>query len=338
MIRTKLIASNVSEVPREWVFEYYLKCDKLTGQDLKFKSIFNASDKEPSFFVYYSKSLGHYEFKDFSVGKSGDGVTLVKEMFKLTTRGEASHKIIEDYNKVVLLDKEDYSLRTFKIQQRYKVTGFETRVWNTVDQKYWTAFHIGSKLLEKYKIAPLASYTMTKEEDGEIKQLNIQGRSHIYGYFRLDGTLHMIYQPMVKDCKFIRIKDYIQGTDQLTFKVPYLVICSSKKDLMGFSKLGYNNAEAVAPNSENTIIPEHIIAGYKIKYKAVCTLFDNDKAGIEAMKNYKEKYNIPGVHLKMSKDLTDSMRDHGVFKVRDTLTLLLKSVLHGKTANSKVSA
>lgn len=336
MIRTKSIITTVTEVPRAWVFEYYLKCEKLTGQDLKLKSVFNTTDKNPSFYVYFAKSTGYYKFKDFSAGKSGDGITFVQELIKQSspnievTRGEAAHKIITDYNEYILTNKEDYSLREFKIKQKYKVSDFQTRVWNTIDQKYWTAFHIGSKLLEKYKIAPISSYMMTKEEEGEVKQLNVTGRSHIYGYFRLDGTLYMIYQPMVKDCKFIRIKDYIQGTDQLTFKVPYLIICSSLKDVMDFDKLGYSNAEAVAPNSENTLIPEHVIAAYRLKYKAVCTLFDNDQPGIDAMKKYKERYDIPGIHLKMSKDLSDSMRDQGVFKVKEVLTPLLKKSLGSK--------
>lgn len=330
MIRTKQIISGVNEIPREWVFEYYLDLkEKLTGQDVKIRSVFNTQDKTPSMFVYYSKSAGYYKFKDFSAGRSGDGVTFVQEYFKLTTRGEAAHKIIEDYNKFVLTNKEDYSLREFKVQQRYKVSEFETRAWTNLDQKYWTKFHIGSKKLAKYHVQPLASYKMGKEEDGKVKQLNITGRHYIYGYFRTDGTLYMIYQPMVKDCKFIRIKDYIQGTDQLTFKVPYLVICSSLKDVMDFDTLGYTNAEAVAPNSENTLIPEHVISAYRLKYKSVCTLLDNDKAGIDAMQKYKDKYGIPFVHLEMSKDLSDSVRDFGVFKVKEVLTPLLKKVLHG---------
>lgn len=329
MIRTKQIVSGVNEIPREWVFEYYLKCEKLCGQDVKIKSIFNSEDKNPSMFIYFSQSAGYYKFKDFSAGKSGDGVTFVQEYFKLTTRGEAAHKIIEDYNKYTLTNKEDYSLREFKVQQRYKVTKFETRTWTNLDQKYWTKFHIGSKKLEKYKVQPLASYEMTKEEDGKTKQLNVSGRHYIYGYFRADGSLYMIYQPMVKDCKFIRIKDYIQGTDQLTFKAPHLIICSSLKDVMAFDALGYTNAEAVAPNSENTLIPEHVISGYKLKYKSVSTLFDNDKAGLDAMQKYKERYGIPGVHLQLSKDLSDSIRDCGIHKVKDVLTPLLKKTIHG---------
>jgi DNA primase len=109
--------------------------------------------------------------------------------------------------------------------------------------------------------------------------------------------------------------------------VPYLIICSSLKDIMAFTKLGYKNAEAIAPDSENTLIPEHIISAYKHKYKGICTLFDNDLAGIESMKKYKDKYDIPYVLLEMSKDLSDSVKDTSLLKVKELLTPLLKQAL-----------
>ena len=82
--------------------------------------------------------------------------------------------------------------------------------------------------------------------------------------------------------KFFKAADYIQGVDQLTFEKDYLVICSSLKDLLTFHNLGFTNAECIAPDSENTLIPERIIVGLKERYKNICTLFDNDEAGIRA--------------------------------------------------------
>jgi DNA primase len=97
---------------------------------------------------------------------------------------------------------------------------------------------------------------------------------------------------------------------------------------MAFKKLGYKNAEAIAPDSENSMIPEHVINAYKFKYQSIVTLFDYDQAGIESMKKYELKYDIPYVILELSKDLSDSLRDHGINKTRDTLTPLLKEKLN----------
>jgi hypothetical protein len=325
MIRTKTLISELTEVPREWIFEYYLKLsDKLCGQNIMILSPFNPKDKRPSFNLFVAKT-NHYMFKDFSTNISGDSIALVQNLFNLTTRGETAHKIVNDYNEWLLINKDDYSLREFKIQKKYKVIDFVKTNWTTLDQKYWTQFSIGSKILEKYNVFPLSSYTMKKEDDDRV--LTITGRYYIYGFFREDGTLYKIYQPMMKDNKFIKVRDYIQGTDQLTMKTKYLVICSSLKDVMAFIKLGYKEAEAVAPDSENTLIPQHVMNSYKLKYKNICTLFDNDDAGINAMKNYKEKHGINYALLPMSKDLSDSIRDHGIRKVQEVLTPILKQEL-----------
>lgn len=328
MLRIKSLITDITEVPREWVFEYYLHLsEKLTGQDVKIKSIFNPNDKTPSMYIYNSSS-NIYKFKDFSTGKQGDAINLVQEIFKLSTRGESAYKIMSDYNEYLLDNKEDYSMRDFKKRSKYKIVDFTMRTWTNLDEKYWTKFHIGSKLLEFYKVSPLADYKLHKEEEDEsVKELIIKNHN-MYGFFRKDGTLYKIYQPLVKDSKFLKIRDYIQGSDQLTMKVPYLVICSSLKDIMAFTKLGYKNAEAIAPDSENTLIPEHVINAYRHKYKGIITLFDNDAAGIESMKKYQTKYDIPYVILELSKDLSDSIRDHGINKTRDILTPLLKEKLN----------
>lgn len=326
MLSTKSLITSITDVPREWIFEYYLKLsERLTGQDVKLKSVFNPTDKNPSMYVFFSSNTV-YKYKDFSTGKTGDALDLIKEMFKLTTRGEAAHKVINDYNHFVLTSKEDYSIKDFKRKSKYQVVDFTVRSWTNLDEKFWTKFYINSKLLEFYKVSPLLNYTIRKEEDDQVKEITIKGNNS-YGYFRKDGTLYKIYHPYLKDYKFIKIKDYIQGSDQLTMAVPYLIICSSLKDIMAFNKLNYKNAEAIAPDSENTLIPEHIISAYKHKYKGICTLFDNDLAGIESMKKYKDKYDIPYVVLDMSKDLSDSLRDHNIIKVKEVLTPLLKQAL-----------
>jgi hypothetical protein len=166
---------------------------------------------------------------------------------------------------------------------------------------------------------------MEREEDDIIDELTIKG-SYIYGYTRSDGQIYKVYQPKVKEHKFLKVKNYVQGTDQLKFDVPNLVICSSLKDAMCLTKFGYN-LEVVAPDSENTAIRKEVIDIYKVKYKSICTLFDNDEAGIKAMKKYKDNFGFPGIHLKLEKDLSDSVKVYGREKVRTFLHPLLKEAL-----------
>jgi hypothetical protein len=175
-------------------------------------------------------------------------------------------------------------------------------------------------------VQPLESFTLHKED---VKDLLVVKSNKIYGYFRKDGTLYKIYQPMMKDRKFFKVNDYIQGMDQLTFTKPYLVICSSLKDMMAFTKIGFKNVECIAPDSENIIIPERIILELKSKYKAICTLFDNDDAGLNSMLKYKEEYGLPMAHLKLEKDLADCIEIHGINNTRELLYPVLTKAITG---------
>jgi len=326
MISTKNLIYDLADVPREWVFEHYLNLtEKLTGQDIKMKSVFNPREKTPSMCIYIDRN-NIYRFKDFSSGNGGDSIALVQSLFNLPTRGSASYKIIEDYNQYVLNNGHN-AIKSYKQHSKFKVTDYEMRHWNTLDQKYWMGYHIGSRLLSRYNVVPLEYYVMTKTDENDVvSNITIRG-NYIYGYFREDGNLYKIYQPKVKDSKFIKVRDYIQGTEQLVFDKPYLIITSSLKDLMAYQKLKISNSEVIAPDSENTMIPENIMNSISSKYNKVCVLFDNDEAGIKAAEKYKSKYGFEYVVLELEKDLSDSIKTHGVDKVRDNLLPLLKQTL-----------
>jgi hypothetical protein len=96
---------------------------------------------------------------------------------------------------------------------------------------------------------------------------------------------------------------------------------------MFFDALKYEEAESIAPDSENTLILPHVINSLKLKYKGITTLFDNDPAGINAMAQYEKAYGIKGTLLPLSKDLSDSGRDNGLLKVKQVLTPILKQAL-----------
>jgi hypothetical protein len=327
MISTKNLISDLKDVPREWVFEYYLNLkEKLTGQDIKILSAFNSKDKVPSMCIYHDLNTGFYKFKDFSSGNQGDSIELVKALFNMPTRGHATNKILSDYQEYVS-NNTNLEQREFKIHDKFKVVDFEIRHWNTLDQQYWMRYKIGSKLLEHYNVRPLKYFTMEKKDlDDTLVSFKFE-RPYMYGYFRNDGALYKIYMPKNIDKKFIKAQNYVQGIDQLTFEKDYLVITSSLKDLMAFQKLQIVNAESIAPDSENTMIGEVIMNKLSKKYKSVIVLFDNDAPGIKAAERYKVKYGFNYVTLIMEKDLSDSIEKHGVDKTRGMLLPLLKQAL-----------
>jgi hypothetical protein len=316
MLTTKFLINDVYQVPVSFVFEHFCKLpQKLTGQDIKIKSLWK-DERTPSMCIYMDKNKKTYRFKDFSTGKSGDAYDLVKQLYNVEF-STAARTIVEAYNEYTLHNNGGYDVEDFKHYQKYKVDNHAVRLWNSQDQYYWTQFNIGTRLLTEHHVAPLDFYHMSKiDENGELKELTIRG-PYIYGYFRKDGTLYKVYQPKVKDKKFIKVSGYIQGSEQLQGH-QVLIITSSLKDIMSLKSLKLN-IDYVAPDSENTMIRKEIIEKYLEDYRLVMVMFDNDEAGIRSMEKYRDTYPVRAAILPLSKDPSDSFRDFGVKKVRQVL-------------------
>jgi hypothetical protein len=325
MISTKNLISGINDVPIEWVFEYYLNLnERLTGQDVKILSVFNPKDKVPSMFVYCKDTS--YKFKDFSSGYQGDNIELVRYMFNMQNRGQATNKIIEDYQEYLKFNTKRENIDVIA-HDRFKIVDYEMRHWQEHDQKYWSRFYIGSKMLDFYNVIPLSYYTMEKVDiAGQVRSFKTEN-AFIYGYFKNDGTLYKVYKPMDKERKFIKVQNYIQGSEQLSFDKKYLILTSSLKDLMAFRKLKINDAESIAPDSENSMLPETTMSKLIRNYKQIFVVFDNDDPGIKAAILYNTKYNIPYAVLPLEKDIADSVEKHGIDKTRDVLLSLLKEKL-----------
>ena len=324
MFNTKNIVGEGHDVPSTWIFQYYLDLpEQLTGQDIKIKSIFNPNERTPSFCIYVDKSIMQYKFKDFSTGKSGNKIDLVKLVLNLEFH-DAMTRIVSDYNKHVR--SSDYIQHKFQPETKWEIDFIKERGWTTEDRKFWLSFRIGQTMLSMYNVKPIDYYNLIKDDSGEIRKLTI-GSKWCYGYFDKNGEVYKIYQPYSKKYKFYKAKSYLQGKDQLKFDQPYLVICSSLKDAMCLKSMGYN-LEVISPDSENTMIKPHVIEHLKKKYKKIITLFDNDEAGLKAVKRYADAYKINGFVPTICKDISDAMKLHGFDKVHAMLKPLLKETLN----------
>jgi len=322
MISTKNLILDGSKVPSTWVFEFYLDLpERLNGQNVQIKSVFHPSERTPSMWVFVDK--GQYKFKDFSTGKGGNKIDLVKELFSIDY-SKAVFKIGQDYNKFIT-EKGEYSQSTIKPEAKYKVDGVMVREWNNDDKKFWLQFNIGENILDKYNVIALDFYHMVKEDEDKRDVITIK-QPGIYSYWNKTGEVYKIYQPRNKKFKFIKVKPHLQGIDQLEYNQPYLVICSSLKDAMCLKQFGYN-IEVIAPDSENTVIKPYIIENLKKKYKKVVTLFDNDVAGHNAVTKYQQLYDIKGTWLDSSKDIADLVKEKGFADAHLEIKVKLKSIL-----------
>jgi hypothetical protein len=317
MLTSKNVILDVSEVPSTWVFEYYCSLpERLTGQSVKIKS-FWSKDNNPSLFIFFNKKQEKYCFKDFSSNRYGDCYDFVSNLLKIPL-SDVVPLVLQEYTDFIK-NNGVYTPSEIVPKNSYRVTDFNIRSWTQKDANFWLKFNISSNILNKYNVKPLEYYKMS-DGDNEIHVSNIL----IYGYFSNTGVLYKIYQPFVKTTKFIKVSDYIQGIEQLE-NHKLLVIGSSLKDIMSIKSLNIN-VDVIAPDSENTLIKEEVIEELKERYTIV-TLFDNDLPGIESMKKYKALYNIPGILLSLSKDVSDSIRDYGVTEILKRLVILFNKYL-----------
>ena len=321
MISTNHIVTDIEKIPSYWVFEYYLSLsEKLTGQDIKIKSIWNTSEKTASMSIYVCKKTRSYKYKDFSSGNSGDKIEIVKQLFNFTYP-QAVFKIVDDYNKHA--DKRAVTL--LDIKDKWKVDFIKVRDWYQSDADYWLQYRIGHKMLQTYNVKPIEYFNIVRINNNNTDK-NVIKNNYIYGYYDKNNTIIKIYQPRSKKQKFLNVNNYTQGLDQLSYKQPYLVICSSLKDAMCLKSFGYN-LDVIAPNSENSLIKPYIIENLKKKYKSVITFFDNDEAGKNAIDKYKSVYNINGFYLPICKDISDAVSQNNFMDIHASLKPLLIKTL-----------
>lgn len=317
-----------SDVPNVWIFEHYLNLgEKLTGQTVKIKSVFNVNDKDPSMCIYYNELERVYMFKDFSSSLAGNGYNLVAHLFNLEYK-DAQEKVAADYARYLETGGAEEHRFNIVVNQaaKYRVISHEVRGWNNVDAAYWSRYGINSDMLNKYNVRPLSRYTMAKVNDEGQQESFTSERNNIYGYFNKEGELCKIYQPTNTKKKFLKVLKYIQGHDQLS-GAKYLIVCSSLKDVMSLMAMGFKTIDAIAPDSENTMLTEEFVSEIKSKYEKVFTLFDDDVAGLKSMMKYQEMFNLPYIRLQMSKDLSDSVRDYGLQSVKVVLYNILKGMI-----------
>lgn len=315
MIRTKNIITDIRDVPSQWVFNHYLQVGEvLTGQDVMIKSVFNPKDKRPSMSIYVTRSR-EYKFYDHSTGNKGSKIDIVMLIYSISFP-LAVEKILEDYNEFLKHNKEP--IAGVKEHNRYRISDYSRRKWTVLDRDYWTAYHISSKDLLLYNVYPLSEYTLSNGNH----QFKVEG-SMIYGYFTSTGLLYKIYQPRSRDRRFMKMHSYLQGLDQLTYSQDTLIITKALKDVICFHVMGM---EAVAPDSENTLISEEFITQFKAHYKHIVVIMDNDDPGISAMQKYHEAYNLPYIIVPLEKDPSDSIKAHGIELVKNTLEKLISAL------------
>lgn len=303
---------DVYQVPAHWIFENYLVLpEQLTGKGVKIHSLFNPNDRTPSMHLYYHTKSGTYRYKCFSTGKGGSAVDLMMHLWGLSFV-DASRRIISDYLEFQQNGKTVKPIALCDVPQ-WKVASYQPRHWQKQDAAFWSAFNISSELLHHYNVRPIDRYEMKAAlASGEhVHSFDVVSK-HIYGYFTKDGVLAKIYQPKNPNQKFIKVQDYVQGSDQLRGHNT-LILASSLKDCMTISSMNLK-VDVLAPDSENSIFSEQYIETLRERYKYIIVVFDSDTAGVKSMQEYRDRFGFPFCYIPLEKDISDVVKVHGLFR------------------------
>lgn len=296
-LRTQLTLEDIlSKTDEESLFRYYTEFKTISK---KFCCPIH-KEKTPS-----CKVFGHSPlmYKCFGCGSNGTIIQLIQNKY-LCTYNEALQIIANDFNisnsfvtknQVGLILQENHVkiVKNTLIEVRYCK-------WSTKLLNYWKDYSISLKTLEKYHIKPIDYYW-----------INYNRFKTDFGFAYKINNKYKILQPNCVEYKWsgnLTINE-IQGFMQLE-PADQLIITSSLKDVACLNE-NYN-LQCIAPSSENAFLNDSKLEWLKSKYKEIIVYFNNDKAGIKASKDYKEKYGFNYIMnpQEISKDPSDCFKNN----------------------------
>ena len=314
MFSTKNIVSSVEKIPDEWIFSFYLKLSNpLTGRTVYLKSPFSSTDTRPSFCLYHRD--GRYRFKDFSADLQGTAIDYVIAAGKVNNKNygyrDAVKQILFDY-----ASNPDFTVSIVEKKEEFNIVceDYEARQWTSDDVAYWSSYKINSTILDRYNVKSLEYVVVQMYGDRYIYRSRL-----MYGFFNSLGDLCKVYRPEELSMRFIRLQDYILGSDQVNPNIKPVLVQSSLKDIMAMQSIGVV-ANGVAPEGESTILPKEYLDTLRSKGHIILTLFDPDTTGIKGMLKYKEVYGVPYVYIPKpdsnTKDIADIRKNYSLWQSR----------------------
>jgi hypothetical protein len=299
------------DIDGNWANQYFMYKTYIGNFKLNraIKSPFR-SDKNPSFSIYSSKLHPNLYWRDFATGEHGSWQSFLR---RITGQSKTS-KALDVY-------LTTGGVKVPKIEEKGPLYVSETKIqvvrraFNQKDLEYWGSYGLNEEQLKKYNVAPIKCY-FVNEEQWVVDDLAYCFK--VFNHFK-------IYRPFA-DKKLKWRTDTTQydifGFEQLAEKGQTLIITKALKDVMVLDMLGFN---AIAPQSENSIIPENVIRLLKSKFKKLVVFFDNDEGGKRGRDTLVDKYKLDSIMLPTDnpKDISDLVKAQGIAVAKQTINELL---------------
>jgi len=308
------------------IFRYYIS--GLKGPNTPFCSELRKDSTPTCRVSLLSKG---WRYKDFGTGDSHDCFSYIQEKYHLNLLeclniisvdlrlGLSNKEVIKPIGiiKDIILGKD-----TGEVEIKSTDIKIVQAVYTKRHLDYWADYYITQKMLEIYNIVPISSYYINN------KIIYIPKDEIAFAYCFGDYK-YKIMRPYNKEWKWINNASHvIQGLKQLPADGDVLFITSSLKDVVCLRMCGY---QAIAPQSETTLIDSKLLKKLKKHFKKIILYYDSDEPGIAAAIEHAQQYKIKYIHNKIEdpKDPSDYIKKYGVNKYKEMLWQLIETGQQG---------
>ena len=303
------------------IFKYYIVGFDKPGK--KFCSEIRM-DKNPSCSIKImtnSKAI----YRDWATGETYDCFKYVQHKYNLTYY-ECLKVISNDFN--LGLHSGEVELNTTRemigehFKKQPKSSDTKIRVvsipFTFIGRSYWECYGIDKNTLSKYNVKQISHYYIN------TSLITIPKKEIAFAY-SFGEYRYKILRPSGNEWKWISNANstVVQGLQQLSDYGDTLFITKSLKDVMVLDSLGL---DAIAPQSENTVIPLKIITYLKSAWHSIIIYYDIDEPGIIAAKAHSELYKVGYVHNALGgpKDPSDYYTRYGGEDLRQMIMKLIE--------------
>jgi len=317
------------------LFKAYCKNFRIIGE--MFISELRKDDKEPSCHIIpwegdlLYKDFGEekgfrifdYIGRKFNVGFY-DTLRIINRDFGL---GLGSGDSKEDDISIIVPEKSNFRVEDF--EQQPTIITVQRRNWVDLDRRYWKQYEIPLLLLEYHNIYSIANYRIdSKRQDNVPYRINPYQIAYSMDYYFHEGVFRRkLYFPQARGRG--RFKSNVDNTIVQGWSLlpkngsDILFVTKSYKDILIFNLLGY---WAIAPNSEHTFIPNHVMEKLKTRFSNIYVWFDNDEGGRRGAGEFAEKFKLPLTHnpIGQPKDPSDYVKEYNLKKFDKLVTGFLK--------------
>ena len=303
------------------IFKYYIEGFEAPGK--KFCSEIRV-DKRPSCSIKIM-GTGKAVYRDWATGETCDCFKYLQQKYGLTLY-ECLKVISNDFN-LGLHSGEVEKNKTMNIigeHLRKQPKAIDTKIrivsipFTVAGKSYWNSYGVREEILSLYKVKQISHYYIN------ISLITIPRREVAFSY-AFGNYKYKILRPFNKEWKWITNANAstIQGYEQLSDYGELLFITKSLKDVMVLTSLGFN---AIAPQSENTVMSLDTVAKLVQLWDKVIIYYDNDPPGISASISHSELYEVGYIHnaLEEPKDPSDYYLKYGRENLKNMILKLVE--------------